>query len=180
MDCSPPGSSVHGDSPGKNTGVGWNALLQRIFPIQGLNTGLPQCRQILYHLNHQGSPWKLEWVAYPFSRGSSQLRNQTGVSCIAGWFFISWAIREAQLPWLGLPIRCWIEAVRVGTLVLFQVLTGRLSAFYHWVLCCCGFVTNNFYYVEICSLYTQFGKSFFFFLNHKWMLTFSMTESKRK
>ena len=31
-DCSPPGSSVHGDSPGKNTGVGWHALLQGIFP----------------------------------------------------------------------------------------------------------------------------------------------------
>ena len=37
MDCSPPGSSVHGDSPGKNTGVGCHALLQGIFPIQGSN-----------------------------------------------------------------------------------------------------------------------------------------------
>ena len=34
MDCSPPGSSVHGDSPGKNTAVGCHALLQGIFPIQ--------------------------------------------------------------------------------------------------------------------------------------------------
>ena len=34
-DCSPPGSSVHGNSPGKNTGVGCHALFQRIFPIQG-------------------------------------------------------------------------------------------------------------------------------------------------
>ena len=55
MDCSPPGSSVHLDSPDKNTGVGCHALLQRIFPIQGLNPGLLCCRQILYHLNHQGS-----------------------------------------------------------------------------------------------------------------------------
>ena len=38
---------------------------------------------------------KLEWVAYPFSRGPSWPRNQTGVSCIAGGFFTSWAIREA-------------------------------------------------------------------------------------
>ena len=37
MDCSPPGSSVHGDSPGKNTGVGCCALLQGIFPTQGSN-----------------------------------------------------------------------------------------------------------------------------------------------
>ena len=49
MNCSLPVSSVHGDSPGKNTGVGCHALLQRIFPTQGLNTGLLNCRQILYH-----------------------------------------------------------------------------------------------------------------------------------
>ena len=41
MDCSPPGSSVHGDFPGKNTGVGCHALLQGIFPTQGSNPGLP-------------------------------------------------------------------------------------------------------------------------------------------
>ena len=40
MDCSPPGSSVHGDSPGKNIGVGCHALLQGIFPIQGSNPHL--------------------------------------------------------------------------------------------------------------------------------------------
>jgi len=40
MDCSPPGSSVRGDSLGKNTGVGCHALLQGIFPTQGLNSGL--------------------------------------------------------------------------------------------------------------------------------------------
>ena len=55
MDCSPPGSSVHGDSPGKNAGVGCHSFLQGIFPTQGLNPGLPHCRWILYQLNHQGS-----------------------------------------------------------------------------------------------------------------------------
>ena len=34
MDCSPPGSFVHGDSPGKNTGVGCHTLIQGIFPTQ--------------------------------------------------------------------------------------------------------------------------------------------------
>ena len=97
MNCSPPGSSVLGDSPGKNTGVGCHALLQGIFPTQGLNPGLLHCRWILYHLSHQGSPRILAWVAYPFSRGSSLPRNQTGVSCVAGRFFISWATREAHL-----------------------------------------------------------------------------------
>ena len=49
MDCSPPGSSVHGDSPGKNTAVGCHSLPQGIFPTQGLNTHLLHSRQILYH-----------------------------------------------------------------------------------------------------------------------------------
>ena len=55
MDCSPPGSSVHGDSPGKNTRVGCHALLQGIFPTQESNPGLLHCRWILYHLSHQGN-----------------------------------------------------------------------------------------------------------------------------
>ena len=56
MDGGPPGSSVHGDSPGKNTGVGCHALLQGVFPTQGLNPGLPHCGQIIYQLSHQGNP----------------------------------------------------------------------------------------------------------------------------
>ena len=56
MDCSPPGSSLHG------------ILQARI----------------------------LEWVAIPFSRGSSRCRNWTWVSCIAGRFFTDWAMREAS------------------------------------------------------------------------------------
>ena len=56
MDGSPPGSSVHGDFPGKNIGVRCHALLQGIFPSQGSSLGLPHCRQILYLLSHQGSP----------------------------------------------------------------------------------------------------------------------------
>ena len=93
VDCSLPGSSVHGDSPGKNTGVGCRALLQGIFPTQGRS--LPPCRLTLYHLSHLVSLRILEWVAYPFSRGSSQPRNWTGISCIAGRFFTSWGTREA-------------------------------------------------------------------------------------
>ena len=89
MDCSPPGSSVHGDSPGKNNGVGCYAFFQGNFLIQGLNPGLLHCKQILYCLSHQGSPRILEWVAYHFSRGSSRLRNQIRVSHIAGRFFIN-------------------------------------------------------------------------------------------
>ena len=94
-DCSPPGSSVHGDSPGKNPGIGCHILLQGIFPTQGLNLGLTHYRWILYHLSHQGSPRILEWVAKPFSRGISWPRKWTGVSFIAGGFFTSWDTKEA-------------------------------------------------------------------------------------
>ena len=100
MDCSLPGSSIHADSPGKNTGVGSHALLQGIFPTQGSNPGLQHCRWVLHCLSHQGSPRILEWVAHPFSRGTSPPRNRTGVSCIIGGFFTSRATREA-LNWLG-------------------------------------------------------------------------------
>ena len=41
--------------PGKSTGMGCHFLLQGIFPTQGLNQGLPHCRQTHYHLSHQGS-----------------------------------------------------------------------------------------------------------------------------
>ena len=68
MNWSPLGSSAHGDSPGKNTGVDCRSLLQGIFPTQGLSPGLPHWRRISYCLNHQASPRVLEWVAYPFSR----------------------------------------------------------------------------------------------------------------
>ena len=90
---------VHGlyspwNSLGQNTEVGSLSHLQGIFPTQRLNPGLPLCRQILYKLSHKESPSILKWLAYPFSSGSSQPRNRTGVSCIAGRFFTNWAMRE--------------------------------------------------------------------------------------
>ena len=84
------------DKP-KNTGVGSLSLLQGIFPTWELNWGPLHCRQILYQLGHKGSPRTLEWVVYPFSRGSSLPRNQTRVSYIVGGFFTNWVIREASL-----------------------------------------------------------------------------------
>ena len=54
MDCSPPGSSVHGDSPSKNTGVGCHSLLQGTFSTQGSNPGLLHCRRVLHRLSYLG------------------------------------------------------------------------------------------------------------------------------
>ena len=101
MDCSPPGSIVHRDSPGKNTGVGLPCPPPGDLPNQGSNPSLLCCRLILYYLSHQGSPWILEWVAYLFSRGSSQPRNWTRVFCIACRFSTSWATREAPYMTTG-------------------------------------------------------------------------------
>ena len=72
-------------------------LLQRPVPTQGWKPGLLHRRQILYNLSHQGSPKTLEWIACPSSRRTSQPRNWTWVSWIAGGFFISWATRGAPL-----------------------------------------------------------------------------------
>ena len=44
------------NSPGKNTGVGCHSLIQETFLTWGSNSGFLRCRQILYHLSHQGSP----------------------------------------------------------------------------------------------------------------------------
>ena len=87
--------TVHENPPGQHTEMGSHSLLQGIFLIQGSNPGLLHCRQILYQLSHQRNPRVLEWQAYHVSRGSSQPRNWTGISYIAGRFFTNWATREA-------------------------------------------------------------------------------------
>ena len=92
------------NSPGQDTGVDSFSLLQGIFPTQGSDPGLLHWRWILYQLSHKGSPRTLEWVTYPFSRGSSWPRDRTGVSCIAGRFFTNWAIREKYFQ-IIYPIR---------------------------------------------------------------------------
>ena len=58
-------SSDRGDSLAKSTGVVSHALLQGIFPTQGLNPSLLHCTRILYCLSHRRSPRILEWVAFP-------------------------------------------------------------------------------------------------------------------
>ena len=56
---------------------------------------------VLYTLHGILQARILEWVAFPFSRGSSQPRDQTQVSHTAGGFFTSWATGEAQVYWNG-------------------------------------------------------------------------------
>ena len=94
--CDPMDYTVHGILQARI--LEWSlSLLQGIFPTQGSNPGLLHCRWILYQLSHKESLRILEWVAYPFSNGSSWPRDQPGVSCIAGWFFTNWAIKESHI-----------------------------------------------------------------------------------
>ena len=112
---SPPGSSVHGDSPGKNSGVDCHAPLQGIFPTQGLNPDLLHCRRILYHLSHQRSPYSV----------TSSANKDT--------FFPIWI-------WL-MSFSCLISLARTfskilmkaGNLVLFLILHGKISILHCWV-----------------------------------------------
>ena len=122
------------NSSGHNSGVGSLSLLQGIFPTQGSNPGLPHWRRILYQLSHKGSPRILEWIASPFSSGSFQPRNWTGVSCIVGRFFTNWAIKEA------LRMRSW----------------GVYSSTpCHWLMTACGEGTHrNFCPVHPPGLHT--------------------------
>ena len=70
--------------PGQNTGVGSLFLLQRIFPTQGSNPGLPHCRQIHYQLSYQGSPQKVK-VTQSYltlcNLGRNSPGQNTGVRC---------------------------------------------------------------------------------------------------
>ena len=74
-----------GDFPGKGTGVCCHFLLQGIFPTQGSNPGFPHCRQMLYHLSHQG---RKEGGIIKWERGkiytSEKLLHRTGLK--KNWF----------------------------------------------------------------------------------------------
>ena len=78
-DCGPPGSSVHGDYPGNNTGMGCHFFLQGIFPTQGSNPHLLHCRWILYHsATWETSPKVLEHRLNSCALAQAQL---LGLSC---------------------------------------------------------------------------------------------------
>ena len=134
MDCSPPGSSVHGIFQARILeriafpflGGEWSGLpfsSPRDFPDQGIESGSPAFQADSLLSEPPGKPLKekvkfaqsclalcnpmdytvpgtlqariLEWIAFPFLRGSSQPRDQTKVSCIASGLFTNWARREA-------------------------------------------------------------------------------------
>ena len=89
----------------------------------------------------------LKWVAFPFSRGSSQPRDWTQVSLIAGGFLTSWAIREAQVSSLSLLQQIFpTQELNWGLLhcrcILYQLShTGSLHG--HTYTNICTYMTNG-------------------------------------
>ena len=64
----------------QDTGVGCHFLLQEIFPTQGLNPGLPHCRQMLYHLSHQGNYKQNKNTAYKLGENICKQCDQQGIN----------------------------------------------------------------------------------------------------
>ena len=89
-----------GDLPNPGIEPGSPALQTDAFTVWATREAKESeiCSVMSNSLRHHGLILQariLEWVAFPFSRGSSQPRDQTQISRIAGGFFTSWATREA-------------------------------------------------------------------------------------
>ena len=95
------------NSPGQNAGVGSLSLLQRIFPTQGSNPGLPHCRWILYQLSHQGSQYRQYILIFNIKLSLSTnnfieiifgcIKNQP-IASICDWFLdFKWKLKDSQL-----------------------------------------------------------------------------------
>ena len=105
--CPPSKTPTHSIPRGKEEGVTGTDVSDR--PLQYMKWSevkvtqlcLTLCDPMDYIVHEILQARILEWVAFPFSRESSQSRDRTQVSCIAGRFFTSWAPREAQEHWSG-------------------------------------------------------------------------------
>ena len=119
------------NSPGQNTGVGSLSLLQGIFPTQGLNLGLPHCRQILYQLSHKGSPRTLEWVAYlpnpGIKPGSPALQVDSLPTELSGkpyYWGLLWAKKQMACFWgraMSHPASCLAWGIQGLVLISWWV-----------------------------------------------------------
>jgi len=102
MDCSLPGSSVHGIFWARI--LGWIAISfsRGIFPTQGLN--LLHCRQVLYHLSHQGSPIHLKHRETETQNGSGDKSSNLRLYTLSIVFFflpkyLSWILKNSDITY---------------------------------------------------------------------------------
>ena len=132
------------NSPGQKTGVGSLSLLQGIFPTQGLNPGLPHCRQILYRLSHKGSPWSesecevtqsCPVICDPILSGSSihgifqaRVLDWAAISFSRGsfqprdWTQVFYIEGRRFTVWATREALWWIELLNVGWFIFFFLL----------------------------------------------------------
>ena len=160
MDCSLPGSSVHGDYPSKNTGVGCHFPLQGIFPTQGLNLHLLHWKAYSLPLSHQGNPYS---GLKPLLIHSRCLPTSIIHSCMnQGRWIVLWTVfvsplnsHAETLPSQSDGLRNWglweslvLNEARGGSpmngicafilsherllLLLFSTMWGHKSAVYNW------------------------------------------------
>ena len=158
MDCSPPGSSVHGYSPGKNTGVDCHALLQGIFPTQRSNPSLPQllhCRQILYQWAMGEAPNESEFLNIQFVQ-STLLIAKEGFSGIGNKVSIpkkAW-VRKVLTPFCLI----YVKEKKKKSLTLshtvsnpyleelLDILSSILTPSFFLIISCDIFSNENFFF----------------------------------
>ena len=125
--------SVHGNSPGKNIGVGCHAFLQGMFPIQGLIPGHLHCRKILYQPSHQGSSGILEWVSL---LKVTNCLTDVHYSCFSFLLLILYqlsyeedskrAMHCIHSAWSRVSISYWMVAPTPSLLLLLTLMALRL------------------------------------------------------
>ena len=85
----------------------------RIDKVKVAQSCLTLCDPMDYIVHGILSARILEWVAFPFSRGSSQPRNRTQVSCIAGRLFSSWATKETTWELIKYVVEIQVQVIIV-------------------------------------------------------------------
>ena len=120
MDCSPPGSSVHVDSPGRKTGMGCHASLQGIFPIKGSKPSFPHCTQILYH-EPLGKPRNTRVGSLSILQGNFPTQE-------SNWGLLHFRWILYQLSCLGSPARSYGKTIFSfgGTSILFSIVAAQI------------------------------------------------------
>ena len=129
------------NSPGQNTGMDSCSLLQRIFPIQGSNPGLPHCRQILYCLSHRRSPLFLRSLSNTVENEEASIFNADSdfcSKCSHKFCFTSnvnviwWDMRSVEVrAAIGVEEwRCWQQCVPCHSFLTSVCFLKNMNRYY--------------------------------------------------
>ena len=117
------------NSPGKNTGVNCHFLLQGIFPTQGSNLSLLHCKQILYHLSHQGSPIGKKWT---YTEKNTLFLNSFCDETLRTWAPLSpetKCVISVKRPWVQVT---WFQQHVLNPTTSFTLLLPHLFTSFFW------------------------------------------------